>query len=119
MKVFVKKVNGNAFKLTLEKTDSIRTVKKKVNEKRQIPPDKQVLTFNGKKLEDDSTLSECNIVEESTIELAMRVQHGQPCLFSFSDLNEKNKHKSSFFSEAPQYQQIQKGLTLLTECLSA
>jgi hypothetical protein len=76
MKVFIKKPNCNPIKLTLEKSDSIRTVKNKVNEKRQIHPDQQILKFNGKSLDDDSTLSDYSIGEESTIELFMRVQHG-------------------------------------------
>jgi hypothetical protein len=61
MKVFVKKQNCDPIKLILKKSDSIRTVNNKVNEKKQIDPDQQILQFNGKKLHDDYTLSDYNI----------------------------------------------------------
>jgi large subunit ribosomal protein L40e len=61
MQIYVQKLTGNVIKLKLNESDSIKTLKCKVNEKRQIPPDQQTLLFKGKKLEDNLTLSDYKI----------------------------------------------------------
>ena len=72
MTVFVKARSGKRVELDLLSTDTIREVKGKVQATRGVSIDKQYLFLGGKQLEDDQTLGEQSIEQESTLE--MRVE---------------------------------------------
>ena len=55
--------------LEVEPTDSIENVKAKVQDKEGVPPDQQILTFEGRLLEDGRTLSDYSIGRDSIIYL--------------------------------------------------
>jgi len=55
--------------LEVEPTDTIDSIKGKIQEKEGVPPDRQCLFFAGEYLEEGKTLSDYNIQEESTIDL--------------------------------------------------
>ncbi|ODV59853.1 NEDD8 family protein RUB1 [Ascoidea rubescens DSM 1968] len=76
MLITVKTLTGKEIKIRVEPTESVVTVKEYIEEKEGISPSQQRLIYEGRKLDDNKSLEECNVREGACLHLVLTLRGG-------------------------------------------
>jgi len=74
--IFVKTLTGKTYTVDVVDTDTVATLKQKMQEKEGIPAHEQRLIFAGKELQEERALSDYNIQKASTVHMVLRLRGG-------------------------------------------
>ena len=75
--VTIRTLTGKNIPLFLDSLDTVHNMQILVYLVEKIPPDQQRLIFEGKQLELNKTLADCNIKKESVVHLVLRLRGGK------------------------------------------
>ena len=72
MQIFIKTSTGKTITLEVEPSDTIKKVKRKIQDKEGIPPSQQHLIFRRQELKDHQTLDEYKVTDKSSVHLRLQ-----------------------------------------------
>ncbi len=76
MQIFIKTLAGKSITIETEQTETIASIKAKIEDKEGIAVREQRLIYAGKQLDDNLTLQEASIENLSTVHLVLRLLGG-------------------------------------------
>ncbi|XP_017776577.1 PREDICTED: NEDD8-like [Nicrophorus vespilloides] len=76
MMVKILTLTGDELEIDVEPTDTILTIKDKLEEREGIPVDQQRLIYQGKKMKDDQTVKNYKIQPGTTLHLVIALRGG-------------------------------------------
>lgn len=79
--IFIKTLTGKTIKLDVENNSSITSLKEEIQRREGVPQGDQRLIFGGKGLDDNKTVEDYNIQNESTVHLLLRLRGGSKQIF--------------------------------------
>lgn len=82
------RIKGLSLSFDAKESDTIKSIKDKIQIEDGVPPEFQTLEFNSQRLDDDKTLSDYNITEDSTLFLR--------CKFSNVGMTNTNLSDTTF-----------------------
>ena len=98
IQVYLKTLTGKTITLRCCLSDTVAVLKSMIYDKEGVPPDQQRLMFHGRLLEDSRSLSECNISDESTIQLVLRLRG---MISSFTTTNSSDAFNGFLLGQNP------------------
>ncbi|CAF1066202.1 unnamed protein product [Adineta steineri] len=94
MQIFVRTLDDRTLTLNVQPEDTINEIKEIVEQREGIPSEEQRLTLGGISLDDELTLNECRVEEESTLYVLLDLEGGGKKRKKKSyNTPKKNKHK--------------------------
>ncbi|KAH7726880.1 hypothetical protein AAVH_05767 [Aphelenchoides avenae] len=83
--IFVKRLTGEVIEIACSGLkETVATLKLRIQDKENIPPDQQRIFFAGKQMSDSSTLLDYNVADKSTLQLLLRFK-GSDFFFYYTD----------------------------------
>lgn len=77
MQIYLKTLAGRTIVMHVEADETVDSLKKKIEQREDVPPNQQRIIFSGKQLEDGRTLDEYSIINRSTLHLVLRLRGGE------------------------------------------
>lgn len=114
IKLFIKTLTGKTFEINICKNYTIHGIKRAIFDIEGIPTDQQRLAFAGKQLEDEFTVSNYNIVNESVMYLILRLRGGGGA--EFIDLTKGFKKTNWSTTKQPSWRMCDKGVFYTGYC---
>ena len=90
MSIYYKDLVGKTHELKVELTDTIESIKYKIQDQQELPPDQMIIIFSGKSLEDNRRLMDYNIQYGETISMVLKIR-GHTYTPLYIDYNNKIK----------------------------